>query len=133
MASSGKLQPPYILLSYFSLQQNNGKLKFPLPFIFLFFILYLFILTKHSTTWDCRKGTNHNAFVFIFSRMISQSRLMTIALIRVSLFLSLMFHVFGILSIIFLTNRPLGKGLIGHVFEKRNDFTLFGEGELALH
>ena len=34
MASSGKLQPPYILLSYFSLQQNNGKLKFPLPFYF---------------------------------------------------------------------------------------------------
>ena len=61
---------------------------------------------------------------------------MTIALIRVSLFLSLigsMFHVFGILSIIFLTNWPLGKGLIGHVFEKRNDFTLFGEGELAMH
>ena len=62
---------------------------------------------------------------------------MTIALIHVSLFLSLiglMFHVFGrIHSIIFLTNWPLGKGLIGHVFEKRNDFTLYGEGELAMH
>ena len=62
---------------------------------------------------------------------------MTIALIRVYLFLpliGLMFHVFGrILSIIFLTNWPLGKGLIGHVFEKRNDFTLFREGELAMH
>ena len=61
---------------------------------------------------------------------------MTIALIRVSLFLSLiglMFHVFGILSIIFLTNCPLGKGLTGHVFEKKNDFTLFGEGELVMH
>ena len=78
-----------------------------------------------------------NAFVYIFSRMVSKSRLMTIALIRASHFLSLiglMFHVFGrILSIIFLTNWPLGKGLTGHVFEKRNDFTLFGEGELVMH
>ena len=61
---------------------------------------------------------------------------MTIALIRVSVFLSLiglMFDVFGMLSIICLTNWPGGKRLIGHVFEKRNDFTLYGEGELAMH
>ena len=54
---------------------------------------------------------------------------MTIALIRVSLYLSLIYNIglmFGVLSIIFLTNWPLGEGLTSHVFVKGTDYTLFG-------
>ena len=32
---------------------------------------------------------------------------------------------FGVLSIIFLTDWPLGEGLTGHVFVERTDYTLF--------
>ena len=33
---------------------------------------------------------------------------------------------FGVLSIIFLTDWPLGEGLTGHVCVKGTDYTLFG-------